>query len=199
LSAVPSSAFFSSSVWAGEPLGHLVEGQAELSDLVPRAHGRARREVAPAHPPGRPGQRGDRAHHDVAHGESEERAGHRDGQDGDEDLLIALALDLRENRDHGGRHPHHGAHRVIGAVTTLTALLVRHGVEQGEEGHPVPGLQRLLDLLRRDGAREEGPPGRGGRGPLHLLDVGQDPGENRVLLDLLDGGEVVKASTPLRR
>ena len=193
LSAVPSSAFFSSSsVWARESRSVISLKARPSCPISSRERTGARASKSP--PPTRRAApasavMGRTTTWPMAKARS--APADRDGEDRDEDLLVALALDLREDRRHGGRHPHHGAHRVVGAVTALAALLVRHRVEQREERHAVLRLQRLLDLLRLDGPREERPAGRRGRGPLHLLDVGQDLGrEVGVLLDLLEGGEV---------
>ena len=82
----------------GQPRGHLVEGGAELADLVAGAHGRPRLEVAGADATGGAGELAERAHHDAAHGHGQHAAGGHDRQAADEELAVAMAARPRRAR-----------------------------------------------------------------------------------------------------
>ncbi len=94
--AVSSSWFLvASSVWAmREPRRHVVEGSAELPDLVARALRHPRPEVAVADAPGDGRERRDRPDDDGAHRHRQDGRSGEDRQRRDEDLAVAVAPDL---------------------------------------------------------------------------------------------------------
>ncbi|HEU5321960.1 MAG TPA: hypothetical protein VFX28_14230 [Methylomirabilota bacterium] len=163
-------------VGAGQALRHVVEGGAHLAQLVAAGRGRARREVAAAHPPRRRRQRLQRAHDHRAHGHGEHGARRHDGEEADEDLAVAVALDLGEDGLHRGGHAHDRPHGVVGAVAALALLLVGDRMDEREVAGAVVRLQGFLALARLHGPREERPAHRRPRRPRHPGDGGQHAG-----------------------
>ena len=158
----------------GEPRGHVVEGSAQIADLVTGAGRRPRLEVAVADAPGDRRELPDRADHDGAHRHRQDGRGGQDRQHRDQDLAVPVAPDLAEDGLHRRRDTHHRAHFVIAAVAALTPFLVEDRVVQGEERDATLHFERLLRRHGLQSPGEERARHRRARRSLHLRDVLHD-------------------------
>ena len=174
-----------------QPARHLVEGGAELPELVAGGQNGPSLEVTVAYPTGRGGQHRHRADHDPAHGHREHGGRGDDGQPGDEDLAVAKTVHLREHRPHRRRDLDDGPYLVVTAVAALAPLLIGDGMQEDEQRDPVSHVHGFLRLPRLHHALEQRAGQRGRRRPLHLADIGHHRRrEIGVLPHLLESGQI---------
>ena len=125
---VASSVFLRSSSWwaRGQPARHVVEGRAELADLVAAAHGRPRLEVALADPAGRRRQ--------LRRSGGSRRGAWPRCSTAAAATIVSTPIRIwrlrwrrtsAKHRLHRGVHAHHRAHLVVAAVAALALLLVQ--------------------------------------------------------------------------